>query len=95
MLVPALQAAGFHCRPPAGAYYVLADFSDLSDLDDDAFARWLAAGADGRLERGVAPVPGSSFFHEPAMGRGLVRFAFCKRVATLVDAGEQLRRLGR
>ena len=95
VLVPALQAAGFHCRPPAGAYYVLADFSDLSDLDDDAFARWLAAGADGRLERGVAPVPGSSFFHEPAMGRGLVRFAFCKRVATLVDAGEQLRRLGR
>jgi len=97
-LVPALLEAGFRCEPPAGAYYVLADFSGISDganLDDDAFARWLARGADGRLERGVATVPGSSFFHEPALGRKLVRFAFCKRVETLREAGEQLRRLAR
>jgi aspartate/methionine/tyrosine aminotransferase len=93
VLVPALQAAGFRCAPPAGAYYVMADFSALSDLDDDAFARWLAAGAGGRLDRGVATVPGSSFFHEPESGRKLVRFAFCKRVETLEEAGAQLRRL--
>jgi aminotransferase len=83
-LVPALQAAGFRCAAPAGAYYVLADFSSLSELDDDAFARWLAR------EVGVAPVPGSSFFHDPAMGRKLVRFAFCKRLPTLVEAGKRL-----
>ncbi len=93
VLVPALQEAGFRCRPPAGAYYVLADFSGLGDLDDDTFARWLAAGADGRLSRGVAPVPGSSFFSDSALGRKLVRFAFCKRVETLREAGGQLRRL--
>ncbi len=95
-LVPALEQAGFGCQPPAGAYYVLADFAGISDganLDDDAFARWLAAGADGRLTRGIASVPGSSFFHDPALGRKLVRFAFCKRVETLREAGEQLRRL--
>ncbi len=97
-LVPALQAAGFRCQPPAGAYYVLAEFSQLgagTNLHDDAFARWLAAGAGGRLERGIASVPGSSFFHDPALGRSLVRFAFCKRVETLREAGEQLRRLAR
>ena len=95
MLFPALREVGFRCEAPAGAYYILADFSAISDLDDDAFARWLAAGADGRLGRGVAPVPGSSFFHEPGMGRRLVRFAFCKRVETLRQAGEVLRALAR
>lgn len=80
-----LTAAGFDCSPPAGAYYILADFSALSDLDDRAFSHWLAA------EVGVTPVPGSSFFHEPDAGRTLVRFAFCKRLETLEAAGERLR----
>src|SRR5919197_5407758 len=31
VLCAALLAAGFHCQPPEGAYYVLADFSGLSD----------------------------------------------------------------
>ncbi len=92
-LVPALKEAGFRCTSPAGAYYVMADFSAISDLDDDAFSRWLARGADGRMEGGVAPVPGSSFFHDPAMGRTLVRFAFCKRAETLEEAGRRLRSL--
>ncbi len=93
VLVSALLSAGFRCEPPAGAYYVLADFSAISDLDDDAFARWLTRGADGRMERGVASVPGSSFFHDPVLGRRLVRFAFCKQTDTLREAGEQLRQL--
>jgi aminotransferase len=88
-LVPALQAAGFRCLPPSGAYYVLADFSGLSELDDDAFSRWLAR------EVGVAPVPGSSFFHERERGRKLVRFAFCKRLETLEEAGRRLATLAR
>ncbi len=99
-LVPALQEAGFRCEAPAGAYYVMADFSavaeanGLTDMDDHAFSRWLAAGAGGRIEGGVAPVPGSSFFHEPELGHTLVRFAFCKRVETLEKAGSRLRELG-
>ncbi|MEX0980295.1 MAG: aminotransferase class I/II-fold pyridoxal phosphate-dependent enzyme, partial [Gemmatimonadota bacterium] len=42
VLHAALKDAGFRCEPPQGAYYILADFSELSDLDDDAFARLLA-----------------------------------------------------
>jgi aminotransferase len=58
-----LIAAGFSCRPPAGSYYILADFSNLSDLPDDQFAVWLAR------EYGVASAPGPSFYSDPADGR--------------------------
>jgi aspartate/methionine/tyrosine aminotransferase len=86
-----LADAGFRCTPPAGAYYIMTDFSALSDEPDDVFARRLARGAAG--ERGVASVPGSSFFRHPADGRRFVRFAFCKRLETLEAAAAQLRRL--
>ena len=42
---------------------------------------------------GVAAVPGSSFYHDPADGRQQVRFAFCKREETLEEAGRRLQRL--
>ncbi|MEX0891531.1 MAG: aminotransferase class I/II-fold pyridoxal phosphate-dependent enzyme [Gemmatimonadota bacterium] len=91
-LVPALQEAGFRCVPPRGAYYVMADFSELSERDDVSYATWLAGGgAEGAAGGpGVAGVPGSSFHHEPGGGRSLLRFAFCKRVETLRAAGERL-----
>jgi len=85
VLVRALQDAGFRCTAPQGAYYVLADFSDLGDEDDTTFAKRLTR------EARVACVPGSSFFSEPELGRCLVRFAFCKRVETLREAGRRLR----
>ena len=84
VIVRALEEAGFKFSVPEGAYYVLADFSDLSSLPDDEFARWLTR------EIGVAPVPGSSFYHDRALGRRLVRFAFCKKLETLERAGERL-----
>jgi aspartate/methionine/tyrosine aminotransferase len=83
VLVSGLQSAGFRCGPPEGAYYILADFSALSDEDDTTFSRTLARDA------GVAPVPGSSFFR-PGGGNSLVRFAFCKRIETLETAAEKL-----
>jgi aminotransferase len=84
VLVPALRAAGFRCVAPEGAYYVLADFTALSDRDDVAFAEWLTR------EVGVAPVPGSSFFSRPEAGRHLVRFAFCKTLPLLTEAARRL-----
>jgi len=84
VMYQALIRAGFRCTSPQGAYYILADFSALSDLPDDEFAVWLAR------EVGVAPVPGSSFFSRPEMGRNLVRFAFCKTEDQLREAGERL-----
>lgn len=85
ILVSALQEAGFECRHPQGAYYVLADFSGLSDEDSMTFGKRLTA------EGGVAPVPGASFFSEPSRGHSLARFVFCKQVETLREAGERLR----
>jgi aspartate/methionine/tyrosine aminotransferase len=84
-LLPVLAEAGFTFSTPEGAYYVLADFSGLSDKDDAAFARWMAA------EIGVAGVPGSSFYHAGAgRGRSMIRFAFCKKQETLDRAAERL-----
>ena len=80
----AVVGAGFRAELPEGAYYILANFSGLSDLDDVGFAHWLAR------ERGVAPVPGSSFFSRPEMGRRLVRFAFCKTDDLLDEAAARL-----
>jgi aspartate/methionine/tyrosine aminotransferase len=94
VLVAGLQDAGFRCAAPAGAYYVLADFTSLSERDDVSYAKWLARG--GRAgERGVAAVPGSSFFSQPADGRGMVRFAFCKQLDTLQRAADRLRDIAR
>jgi aminotransferase len=92
VLYAGLVAAGFRCTAPQGAYYILADFSALSDLDDISFATWLARGGHHGT-RGVAAVPGSSFFHRPEDGRRLVRFAFCKHLTTLREAGDLLREL--
>jgi len=86
-LIPALQAAGFRCVSPQGAYYVLADFSALSDEPDDAFAARMTR------ETGVAPVPGSSFYSRPEPGRTQVRFAFCKTLPLLQEAAGRLARL--
>jgi len=44
-------------------------------------------------EIGVAAVPGSSFYSNPADGAQQVRFAFCKKPETLEEAGRRLRRL--
>lgn len=84
LLCRSLEDAGFISVPPEGAYYVLADFSGLSEMDDVEFSYWLTK------EIGVAPVPGSSFYREREMGRNFVRFAFCKTEEMLREAGERL-----
>jgi aminotransferase len=87
VLASALRAAGFSFSLPEGAYYVLADFTQLSDRDDREFALWLTS------EVGVATVPGSSFHATPGMGKRYVRFAFCKKTATIEAAAERLLRI--
>lgn len=84
LLCGALRGAGFGLTPPEGAYYVLTDFSSLSDQDDVTFSHWLTR------EIGVAPVPGSSFYSEKDLGRTFVRFAFCKTDEMLRAASVRL-----
>jgi aminotransferase len=86
-LVPILQRAGFRTHVPRGAYYVMTEIDGLGWNDDVAFARHLVE------EVGVAVVPGSSFYRDPADGRRQVRFAFCKKDATLDEAERRLSRL--
>jgi len=87
ILCAGLLKAGFRCQVPAGAYYVMADFSGLSELPDNKFAEWLTA------EHGIAPVPGSSFYSRAELGRTQVRFAFCKTEEMLQQAVERLQRV--
>jgi len=89
LLHSALIDAGFHCLPPEGAYYILADFGGVGPAavgDDTAFAVWLSR------EIGVTPVPGSSFYRDGG-GRSLVRFVFCKTEDILAEAARRLRGL--
>jgi aminotransferase len=86
--LPALADAGFRIFPPEGAYYVMADIGDFGYANDIEFTRHLIR------DVGVACVPGSSFYADPADGSRLVRFCFCKRDETLDAAVERLRRLG-
>jgi aspartate/methionine/tyrosine aminotransferase len=94
VLYRGLIEAGFRCTAPQGAYYILADFTDLSERADDDYARWLTRGGSTQEHgRGVATVPGSSFYHEAPGGQNQIRFAFCKRIDTLKQAADRLREI--
>jgi aminotransferase len=86
-LIPALAEAGFKCFRPRGAYYVMTDTSAFGFANDLEFSRYLVK------EIGVAAVPGSSFYRDPRDGAKEVRFAFCKKDATLDEATKRLRQL--
>ena len=88
MLLALLEPRGFVCFKPRGAYYVMTDIGGFGFADDVEFSRYLIA------EVGVAVVPGSSFYHDPALGRTKVRFTFCKRDETIQEAGRRLAALG-
>ena len=86
LLVAGLGDLGFGVRAPAGTYFVLADHTPFGFSDDVAFCRHLIEHV------GVAAIPPSAFYHDPADGRTLVRFAFCKDEATLEEAIDRMRR---
>ena len=85
-LLASLRAAGLRAFTPRGAYYIMTDVAPFGFADDVAFVKFLVE------EIGVAAVPGSSFY-KSAAGKQQVRFAFCKRDATLDAAGERLQKL--
>jgi aminotransferase len=87
LLLGILEECGFRCYRPAGAYYIMTDISAFGFPDDARFVEHLIR------EIGVAAVPGSSFYHNPADGIHQVRFTFCKKDETLEEAGRRLQRL--
>ena len=86
-LLGILTNAGFRCFKPRGAYYIMTDISAFGFPDDIAFAKHLVT----RI--GVAAVPGSSFYRDPADGRTHLRFTFCKKESTLQAAADRLANL--
>ncbi len=83
-LVAELSRLGFRVDPPAGTYYVCADFRPLGFDDDVAFCRYLIE------EVGVAAIPPSAFYENTRYGKTYARFAFCKREETLREAVRRL-----
>ena len=86
-LLGILTKAGFRCFKPRGAYYIMTDISAFGFPDDIGFAKYLVT------EIGVAAVPGSSFYQNPADGRTHLRFTFCKTEKTFQAAAERLEKL--
>lgn len=82
-----IQSSRFDFTPSQGTYFQLVDYSQISDLDDISFARWLTT------EAGVAAIPVSVFCQKPSADMKLVRFCFAKNEHTLKQAGELLCRL--
>ncbi|MGO8990195.1 MAG: pyridoxal phosphate-dependent aminotransferase [bacterium] len=81
-----LEKAGFRIYRPHGAYYIMTDIGHFGFSDDVAFALHLVE------KFGVATVPGSSFYSRPSLGTTKVRFCFPKRMETLEQAAERLRK---
>jgi aspartate/methionine/tyrosine aminotransferase len=88
-LLGILTDAGFRCFKPRGAYYIMTDISAFGFPNDFAFAKYLVE------DIGVAAVPGSSFFRDPADGKSILRFTFCKKEETLAAAAAKLASLRR
>ena len=86
-LLQTLSQVGFRVGKPSGAYYIMADISQLTKKDDVSFANMLVK------DYGIATVPGSSFYRKGNQGRQLIRFAFCKTMDVLETARERLLKL--
>ncbi len=87
MLCEALRGLGFGVVVPSGSYFIMADHSRFGFPDDVAFCRHLTE------KIGVAAIPPGVFYDNPAHGRSLARFAFCKKEQTLREAVSRLQKL--
>jgi len=87
MLTDTLRGIGFTPFVPEGSYYMLASFEE---------GRWGSATAATEAilnEVGVATVPGSAFYRNPADGENQLRFCFAKKIPDLEEACRRLRKL--
>ncbi len=83
LLTDALSHSRLKILPCEGTYFLLVDYSAISDLDDVSFCQWLTK------EVGVAAIPLSVFCADPFPHK-LIRLCFAKQEATLLAAAERL-----
>lgn len=86
VLINALRGSRLEILPCEGTYFLLADYSAISDLDDVRFCEWLTK------EAGVAAIP-LSVFCADAFPHKLIRLCFAKQESTLLAAAERLCKL--
>ncbi|SFN38811.1 methionine aminotransferase [Izhakiella capsodis] len=84
--VRSLASSHFKILPCEGTYFLLADYSAISDLNDVHFCEWLTINA------GVAAIP-LSVFCADNFPHKLIRLCFAKQQSTLDTAAERLCRL--
>ncbi len=78
LFVAGLASTPFRTLACEETYFVLADYSQVSDLSEDEFAKLV-------VEYGVASIPVSVFYYEP-VDHQVVRFYFAKQDSTLNEA---------
>ncbi len=76
----------FKLLPSEGSYFQCVDISEVSDLKEAEFCKWLTA------EIGVAAIPLSAFYAD-GFDQRVVRFCFAKKDDTLNTALQRLARL--
>ncbi|MCC7292796.1 MAG: pyridoxal phosphate-dependent aminotransferase [Phycisphaerales bacterium] len=87
LMADTLRGIGFTPYLPTGSYYMLAAFER---------GRWsgAVAAAESILEStGVASVPGSAFYRNPADGENQLRFCYAKKMPELEEACRRLMKL--
>lgn len=89
VLVQALKSSRFKVLPAKGTYFVLLDYSAVSDLNDVDFCHWLTK------VKGVAAIPLSPFYQADVLddyheNNKVVRMCFAKNDDTLLKAAEVL-----
>jgi methionine aminotransferase len=81
-----LQKTRFKLLPCEGTYFQCVDISEVSDLSETDFCKWLTS------EIGVAAIPLSAFYGDD-FDQHVVRFCFAKKAETLKLAIEKLHTL--
>ena len=80
----ALTGSGLKTLPIAGSYFLMADISERGFASDVEFCRWLVS------THGVAAVPPSAFYVDPATAPLHARFCFAKKLETIAEAKARL-----
>ena len=78
-----LENSRFKILPCHGTYFLMADYSSITDEPDVTFARRLT------VDFGVAAIPPSVFYHRKN-DYNVLRFCFAKKDKTLEEAAERL-----
>ncbi len=83
VFVTALEKSKLKILPSKGTYFLLVDYSEISDLNDKEFCNWLTE------EIGVAAIPLSPFYDAKTESK-VIRLCFAKNEDTLKEAAKKL-----